>query len=407
MPGREVAAANKAGGSAEKWIKAVLSAWEVGGQAAVSARGLAQATGLPASSIYHHFGDLEQLYVSAHEHAQALAAAWCGERLDQISDAPTGSDSLAPLLATLIDDWCEGQRGLAFAWRECLLLAARDERYAGTAQRWRLLWADFWNDACARLGIPQMAMLTERVFDGESYMHLLRWRRSVDRAGLEEICRAWGEWMRGRLAGPSPWREMARECALRSAPLPELRDETAERIAAAAAAVLARMGVGGVTHRAVAAEAGLTLGVVSHKFRTSADLLGSAFEMTYLQSVPSEAIARAAGVDGDARSMLDRMDSLPSTENFRLAMAELMMAAMRDPALAPFAAQLRYLRGRTSRGVLQALVGRDRPVSVADAALFSSFSVGQGNAHAALSPADRQAAGRAELEMLLGFLKRG
>lgn len=404
MSGREVATANKAGGSAEKWIEAVLSAWEGGGQAGVSARNLAQATGLPASSIYHHFGDLEQLYVSTHEHAQSLAGEWCSARLDQLIDVPTGSDSLAPLLATLIDDWCEGQRGLAFAWRECQLLAARDPRYIGTAQRWRSLWAGFWRHACDRLGIAEAAMLTERMFDGESYMHMLRWRRSVDRAGLEEICQAWGGWLRGRLAGPAPWREAARDCALRSAPLPELRDETAERIAGAAAAVLARVGVGGVTHRAVAAEAGLTLGVVSHKFKTSADLLGSAFEITYLQSVPSESIAQAAGTDGDTRTMLDRMANLPSTENFRLAMAELMMAAMRDPALAPFAAQLRYLRGRTSRGVLQALVGRERPVSAIDAALFSSFSVGQGNAHAALSEVERQAAGRAELELLLGFL---
>ncbi|NWO96379.1 TetR family transcriptional regulator, partial [Escherichia coli] len=88
---------------------------EGGGQATISARGLAQATGLPASSIYHHFGDLERLYVCAHEHAQALAAEWCGARLDQLADVPAGIESLPALLAALIDDWCEGQRGLAFA----------------------------------------------------------------------------------------------------------------------------------------------------------------------------------------------------------------------------------------------------------------------------------------------------
>ncbi|MEN2712169.1 TetR/AcrR family transcriptional regulator [Sphingomonas sp. NPDC092331] len=409
MSGRGIAAAGKASGSAEKWIAAVLSAWEVSGQAAVSARGLAQVTGLPASSIYHHFGDLERLYVSAHEHAQALAAEWCGARLDQLADVPAGAESLPALLAVLIDDWCEGQRGLAFAWRECQLLVARDPRYGPAAQRWRTLWAGFWRHVCDRLGIPGTATITERLFDGESFLHMMRWRRSVDRAALDELCRGWGNWLGGSLAGPGPWRDMARGCAQRSARLPEARDETAERIAEAAAAIVARGGVAGVTHRAVAAEAGLTLGVVSHKFRTSAELLGSAFEAIYRRNVPAGELEAelAAAADGNGRAMLDRLGERPGAEEFRLATSELMMAAMRDPALAPFAAQLRYLRGRTSRLFLQAMIGRDRPIGPLDAAIFSSFAIGQGNAHRGLSDGERQAAGLAETEALLAFLRGG
>ena len=58
------------------------------------------------------------------------------------------------LLAALIDQWCEEQRRLAFAWRECQLIAAREDRYGPVAQRWTTMWRNFWEEVCARCGHP-------------------------------------------------------------------------------------------------------------------------------------------------------------------------------------------------------------------------------------------------------------
>lgn len=405
MAGQQAAAVRKGGDSADRLVEAVLSAWEQGGHAAVSARGLARATGLPVSSIYHHFGDLEQLYATAHERARTRAERWCAQRLDELADSANGLASLAGLLAATIDDWCEGERVLAFAWRECQLLAARDSRHAAPAARWRSLWSEFWQAVCDRLAIGPAAELTARLFDGESFLHMLRWRRSVDRAGLEELCRGWAAWMDGTLAPPAPWRQIARDYAQRSGFRRELREETADRITAAAAMMLERGGVAGVTHRAVAGEAGLTLGVVSHKFRTSADLLSAAFEETYCRAVPTADMDPEHLRDLDHTNLLERIGKQAGTERFRLAIVELMMAAMRDPALAPFAAQLRYLRGRTSGLFLQSMLGRDRSVSALDAAIFSSFTIGQGNGLAGLPDAERDRIASAEIDALFARLQ--
>ena len=60
-----------------------------------------------------------------------------------------------------------------------------------------------------------------------------------------------------------------------------------------------------------------------------------------------------------------------------LAMDEIFLSVARDPGFQPFVPQLRYLRGRTSRISLQAMVGADRSVSPLDAALYSGFVSGQ------------------------------
>lgn len=408
MADRQVAARAKARNTVGIWIEAVLEAWESGGHGAVSARNLAQATGLPNSSIFHHFGSLERLFVSAQESAQASAAAWCARRLEELTDVPRGIESLPTLMAVLIDDWCERERRTAFAWRECQLLAARDAGFAESAAAWRTLWEDFWHRVCDRLGVAAAAPLTTRIFDGEGFFHMLRWRRPVDRAALDELCRGWSAWLRGELASSAPWRDIARARTTETLARPGLQDETARRIAGAAATVLGRGGSAGVTHRAVAAEAGLTLGVVSYKFRMSADLLSAAFETIYWRGISSEIEPeRTSSLERGRAALINAFVTWPACDEYRLARTELMIAAMRDPALAPFAAQLRYLRGRNSGEFLRALLGPDRPVSALDAAIFSSFVNGQRNAHAGLNEEERQKQSAAEIKALLSFLQGG
>jgi AcrR family transcriptional regulator len=365
--------------SADRLILAAQELWESVGHAGISARSLAEAAGLPVSSIYYHFGGMEQLFAAGQDRARMQAEAWCGRQLDAIADAHDLSPEAFPaLLAALIDDWSALNRRLAFAWRECHLMASRDPAYLPALQGWQRLWPAFWREVAARCGLSAYGELSSRMFDGESLLHLTRWRRTVDRACLDELCQGWGAWLGGRLVAEGPWRRFARTQAGSSMPAPPNRGETAERIAATAADILASSGVSGLTHRATAAQTGLTLGVVSYNFRTSADLLRAAFEVTYRRTVSHVGEDGAPSVRGkDAkRAEADAILALSAPLPHLLALDELFIAVARDPELKAFAAQLRYLRGQTSRGFLQAMVGPDRSVSPLDAALMSDVGVG-------------------------------
>lgn len=391
--------------SAKKLIYSTLSAWEVEGAAGVSVRTLAAAAGLPVSSIYYHFGDIEQLSESAQGAARALAAQWCEAQLEAIGRDVRGPAALGPLLAALIDDWCETRRTLAFARRECELMALRDPKHVASCAKWDTLWFDFWQEVCARLDIAEMATGTAWVFAATSGLHLLRWRRPIDRAALEELCSGWASWLDGRLAAPAPWYELARRDAAALMPPPAPDDAMAETISAAAAATVAKRGVAALTHRAVATEAGVTLGVVSYKFRTSAELLRAAFEAIYRRLAPQASGDPVAKWEPSREEALEQLRRVLAREDM-LASEELMIASARNPTFVAFAAQLRYLRGRSARPYLQALLGRDRPIAPIDGAIYSAFQTGRYRAHLCSGRSLSADAPCSELSALLARLDR-
>lgn len=350
----------------------VITMWEHEGAAGVSARAVALHADVPTSSIYHHFGGMDQLVLRASHAACAQAREWTMRQRQALDSLPGDPAAFAPLLAALIDDWCEGQRPLAFAWREAQLQAMRDPARRTAADEWAGLWRDFWTPVCVQFGFGELTGAVIALFDGESSLHLLRWRRPIDRATLDETCRLWTQWSNGCSSAPAPWRTMARDAALAGQPPEAAWDETTQHIAAAAARIVAQEGVAGLTHRAVARGADVTLGVVSNRFRSSAELLRAAFESTYLRTV--------APLKGEQPAVSLAGNTATPDEAALRASFELMLVVARDPAFAPFAAQLRYLRGRTSGRYLRALVHPDRALSATDAALFSSVMAGRSRA---------------------------
>ncbi|MFC0205509.1 TetR family transcriptional regulator [Novosphingobium soli] len=353
----------------------IEACWTCGSSNA-SVRSLAARADAPISSIYHHFGSMEQLYVSAQEHALALARAWCDQQRTALAALPRFSaHAFAPLMAALIDDFCEAQRAVAFAWRDCELMAARSPRHAPLARRWAMLWTEFWSDLSARAGLGDHSALTTHFFQGESLLHLMQWQRTIDRPCLEETCAGWVLWLEGRLAPGGEWRRFGAEQAHREMPPLTAFSGTMERIADTAADIVAEQGISGLTHRAVAARANLTLGVISHNCHSSADLVRAAFETIYRRTVASSAPGDLAQEGPDQPS---EFDPLPphSPEALLCAMDELLLAVARNPSLRPFAPQLRYWRGRTSGKVLEAMLAPDRVVSPRDAALFSAMVAG-------------------------------
>ena len=392
--------------SADILIQTVIDLWEAHGHAGISTRLLTQRTGVPASSIYYHFGDMERLSVLAQDAAHKQAARWCAAQLSQIASAPSPSQTgFASLLATLIDDWNHRERALAFAWRECQSLARRNPAYIPAVQAWNAMWMAFWNDLCDWIGKPDWAEPMMLFFDGESMLHLLRWRRLVDRACLDESCQGWVHMLSGHLTPEGEWRHFARSEAERMTSPTILNGGVAEQIARAAADVMAERGLAGLTHRAVAAKAGVTLGTVSYNFRSSKDLLHGAYEVfhRHLMIEPPEDEPFKTGERNIVQSLVE--SDVRMYTRLKAVCEDMFVAVARDPSLTDFGAQLRYLRGSTGAPVLQQIVGPDRLVSRFDGALLSSFGIGQMNAVVGLSDHEAKAANYRSLTKLFALLK--
>ncbi|MFT4056057.1 MAG: TetR family transcriptional regulator [Novosphingobium sp.] len=390
--------------SYDRFIAVVAGQWEMGGAAGMSARQISGLTDAPVSSIYHHFGSLEHLFLASQQQCIVEAKFWCDRQWQQFDGLDASPAAFAGFFAQIVDAWCEERRELAFAWRECQLLAQQSALFVGAAREWAALWERFWSEAGARFGLGAGSIVAQRVFENESLFHMIRWRRLVDRPALDETARVLGAWLTGTAMPPAPWREFAREEALRSMPVLPDRDETAARIVETAAQIIDESGLARLTHRAVAERARLTLGTVSHKFRTKPALLEAAFEglyranLTRLQAdVPARAALLTRDVADDLAGMVLRGGSARGGY-------ELFVATARDPALRQFGAQLRYLRGRTSRGAMQELVGDGREIGITEAALFSGFLTSQLRAHDGF-PTEIAPHIRSELDVLIALAR--
>lgn len=390
----------------DRLIFAVLAQWPHLGGSGISARKLSETAGVAASAIYHHFGSLERLLVSSQDVARNDAERWLAACLEQLAPAQRAPDLFAGFFAGLIDEWCEAQRQLAFAWREAQLLGARYPIFEEVVQQWESLWSNFWQEALDLFGLGGFAPLVLRVFDNESMLHLFRWRRIADRAALDEFAAGLASWLGAGPVQPTPWRDLARLEALRdTAPL-DTPDATTRLILEAAADLVGEAGAANLTHRGVADRTGLTLGVVSHKFRTKSDLVHGAYEAIYTRAAASLHSGEVSISGHDPQAALDGVLSFVSLSQTTGAGDELNVAVARDPALRPFAVQLRYLRGQTSKGLLEALLGGETEVSTLDGAIFSGFLSSQIRRPRAKTATDNSQALRAEFEQLISALRR-
>lgn len=374
--------------SDNKLLSAVLEIWSNEGHDAASARQLAVKAGVPVSSIYHHFGSLEQLFVLAQEQAQAAASRWCADRLEQLADFPATPQGFPAFFSGVVDDWVQERRELAFAWREGHLLRTESDAGAQSRSDWCKLWRCFWEDACARFDLSHAVDLVDRLFENESFQHMLEWRRAVDRAGLDELARGIGTWLVGDPAPESPWRDFAREQALAAGRNDPGHDGTTARIARAAAALIEQAGPVGVTHRAVAEKAGLTLGVVSHKLRTKAELLLAGFEAIYARAMDGLRSRADSIAPIDPAGVLDWIADFLAGSLGDRGVHALYLAVARDPALHPFGLQLRYLRGSTSRQLLSMLQPERPDATQLEGAILSGFLSSLSRRHIDDTPED-------------------
>lgn len=145
-------------------------------------------------------------------------------------------------------------------------------------------------------------------------------------------------------------------------------EERRDRILRATLAAIGERGVEGVTHRSIAARAGVPLGSLAYYFPAKDDLLREALVLFVEEEVErlEELGARLAASDLGAREMAEAFASVLET-NDPVAQFELYLEASRTPALRPAAAACLQGYRRCAETALRAA---GAPEPEANAALF-------------------------------------
>lgn len=268
-------------------IEAVLAMWADVGADHFSVRLLAAQADVAPSAIGYHFTNLERLYLDAADTALGRAQGWMGDtlkRLEGLRERPLSCAARAAVITGVIEDWTRAQRELAIAWRR-----GRSLGFAGFDAHWH----EFWSNLAALLGLERHAATLALFADGESARHLLAWDPLLDHLLLEETVRALLAWLEHGRCGEDTARLEHRRLALAGYASPQRpRDAAEAAIDAAAAALFSEAGHAGLTFRALAQRAGVTLGTIITHCGTRSELLHRALHHLY------EVEAEGGGPDG-------------------------------------------------------------------------------------------------------------
>lgn len=314
-----------------------------GGFRDLTLRPLAEASGTTVAALTYHFGSKAQLI----ERLVAQERAADGERHAAFADRYAALPRLVPsALAVLIDAYLDEAAGPArttsLIWSELLLQAAGDAEARALIAPWiaerRVFWAD---------------LLDSRIDDAST------WARAVTGHVTDETIHslAQGEDADYRLLRRMGLERLTSRGAARDLSHPDLFDAVVRRldpslalpaatsaeepfspraqaIAEAAGEVIVAEGAEAVTHRAVGERAETPASSVAYHFRTRLDLLRAG--LTVIYRVAQGRLAPRPGA-GELEGFVAR------------GTASVALAAARDTTLAPFAADLRRLRGENLR----------------------------------------------------------
>ena len=127
--------------------------------------------------------------------------------------------------------------------------------------------------------------------------------------------------------------------------------EGREALLAAAVRIVAERGLRNLTYRAVAKEAGVTHGLVTHHFGTRDALIHAALEYSLETSIPAISTEADSGrLDSLFASLAEIVDRDPGPQAFQY---ELMLEARRRPELLPHLEAIYTVLHETVRGELE------------------------------------------------------
>lgn len=345
------------------------------GLAEASVRSIARMADANPSAINYNLGGIEQLYRLVFEQAADETTLWIATRLNDTADLPEGAAGAGAALEYVIRAWTSQGRDLALLYQEALSWAAADP---DLMRRWTRSWRDFWDAVAARCGLDGMrGRMMNLFFQSEALHHLSPWRPAVEDAALRDLCDhfSW-VWLGGPRRAPSGGLESA-QALLHGENLVKLAP-AALNLALAAVAVVQDKGLLGLTHRAVAAHAGVTVGAVTHYFRTAEDLVAGAIRGQVEELFQAEDADSAAALERRAVPSLakfaegiERSVESPGVARVLFARRSLFLASLRSDGSARAGAVVRFGYGRTSERILSDIATGERGAIPLDAAVMS------------------------------------
>lgn len=327
------------------------------GIAAATARAVASAAGVSPSAINYNLGGMERLLSSAFALGAQEASDWLAARAREVAMLPPGPDGAARALEHVLIEWTGPARPLALLYQEAVA--------EGVGLDWTRAWASFWRETAQALDLPPIAgRALHAFFESEALYHLSPWSPALERAVLRDMVDHFAAVWLDAPARPEAGALLAAERAAGARPHGSV-PLSAMRIAAAAAEVVEEKGLAGLTHRAVAARAGVTTGAVTHYFRTVEDLVGGAIrgQVAAMEAEAVEAAETAPHIDEvltleRLREVLTFHARAERPASPVLRRRRLFLAALRRADLAGAGAVIRYSHGGTLRDSLGRVTGR-------------------------------------------------
>lgn len=396
----------------ERLISTAAELLATGGLRSVTARALADLTGQSASAVNYHFAGREGLLAATFEAAAEQAARSRATWAASLHAGPPPEAFAGWFAAFNLERVAAAPPFLVL--REMRHDAARSPAHRRLARRELEASDAFWRQVTAAFQLPPGAAeacadFTEAILG----IHGGAPDHPDQTAWLIETVHRYAARVRGA-RGPAEgwdgWRQLARartgQAERDDAPLAG----GAGRIAAGAAEVLGRDGMSGLTHRAVAAEIGLSLAAVSGRFPSRASLVRAAFDhlIASIQTVRGGVVPDLAARRPIAEVASEMAEALFDEDGAAspglLALDELLTAAIREPDLRRDAEDLRASRGENSATLLQRIDHAVDPVDGLDAHILSIVTTGAMRSAYAQAPAARRSWLAARLTASIGAL---
>lgn len=344
---------------ADRLLAAAMEQIATRGLAEASARSVAGQAGVAASAINYKFGALERLFCLAFEQGARATEAWLQAEGRAIAILPRTAAGAALALEHVIVAWTSEARGLALLYQEALAAGPGQ----GPAAAWTRAFRDFWRSAAQAFGLGEAeGRLLHLFFESEALFHLSTWSPVLEPAALREMCQHYAAVYLGAPSHPPTGALAAAEQALgvlREGAVPP----GAAKIVEAAADLVEARGLAGLTHRAVAARAGVTTGAVTHHFRTMENLVAGLIRgqvSAMARSSEPGAPKRAPSIDTPLtlEALFEQTAALVVTDRPwgpSLRRRHIFLAALRRPELHASAAVIRFAHGATTGEILERL----------------------------------------------------
>lgn len=307
-----------------------------GGLRAIGFRSVAREADVSVGQMGHRYGSLEGLMDRLVELEAQDLKCWFEAWQDRIG-SPEGLP-LADLLAEVLEDAVVNRRMSTMLQAELLVAPGHDTR----ARPLCAVWIEGWRGlvehrhpkgACIE---PLVAgMMADEIAFSLAFGNLPAYRL-LRMAALSHLLKGFPANEPAQL--PALLRELER---LSITAQPQPASGRAADLSRAIADLLEKEGASAVTHRAVAARAGVPNSTVAHHFRTSEELVEAGMASLY------DRFRRPSG-SAESQTVFYRIGR--STHSMAI-------AAARDPRFLPYAIDMRWRRGENLRPNLPAYLG--------------------------------------------------